>query len=120
MRWARRYGPPGEHLLSPKDLCTIDILPELIEAGVSSLKIEGRMKSPAYVAVVVGTYRQALDRAYEAPENYAATSAEKTQLAEAFSRGFTTAYMEGERGNDMMSYTRPNNRGGADRSRFRT
>ncbi|NTU88437.1 MAG: U32 family peptidase [Actinobacteria bacterium] len=102
---------PGEHLLSPKDLCTIDILPELIEAGVSSLKIEGRMKSPAYVAVVVGTYRQALDRAYEAPEDYAATPAEKTQLAEAFSRGFTTAYMEGERGNDMMSYTRPNNRG---------
>ena len=51
---------PGEHLLTPKDLCTIDVLPELIEAGATSLKIEGRMKSPEYVKSVVGVYRQVL------------------------------------------------------------
>ena len=54
-------GEAGEYLLSPKDLNTIDLLPELIEAGVDSLKIEGRMKRPEYVAVVVDTYRRAVD-----------------------------------------------------------
>lgn len=101
----------GEHLLSPKDLSTIDILPDLIESGVTSLKVEGRMKSPEYVGLVVGTYRKALDRALKDPANYRATQEERDILTEAFSRGFTTAYMQGERGNDMMSYQRPNNRG---------
>jgi putative protease len=54
----------GSYLLSPRDLNTIDIIPELIEAGVASLKIEGRMKRPEYVATVVGTYRQAIDTFY--------------------------------------------------------
>ena len=107
---------PGEHLLSPKDLCTIDLLPELIEAGVTSLKIEGRMKSPDYVKSVVGVYRKVLDRAlaFEAGDreiNPRSTEEEQQVLSEAFSRGFTTAYLEGKRGNEIMSYGRPNNRG---------
>ena len=53
---------PGEHLLSPQDLCAIDLLPELVEAGVTSFKIEGRMKSPEYVFAVTQTYRAVLDR----------------------------------------------------------
>lgn len=112
----------GEHLLSPQDLCTIDLLPELVRAGVASLKIEGRMKSPEYVLAVTQVYRQVLDRVLaardEASKNGAeswsaqpATEDEHRQLAEAFSRGFTTAYLEGNRGNDIMSYGRPNNRG---------
>ena len=52
----------GKFLLSPKDLNTIDLLPDLVAAGVSSLKIEGRMKKPEYVATVVRTYRSVLDR----------------------------------------------------------
>ena len=52
---------PGDHLLSPKDLCALDKLDELVAAGVSSLKIEGRMKSPEYVFAVVSVYREALD-----------------------------------------------------------
>lgn len=113
---------PGEHLLSPQDLCTIDLLPELVRAGVASLKIEGRMKSPEYVLAVTQVYRQVLDRVLaardEASKNGSeswsaqpATEDEHRQLAEAFSRGFTTAYLEGNRGNDIMSYGRPNNRG---------
>ncbi len=102
---------PGEHLLSTKDLCTVDILPQLIDAQVASLKVEGRMKSPEYVSIVCGVYRSCIDRAWEDPESYQVTDDEHTRLAEAFSRGFTTAYLEGERGNAMMSYTRPNNRG---------
>jgi putative protease len=102
---------PGAHLLSPRDLAAIGLLPDLLAAGVSSLKIEGRMKSAEYVAVVTGVYRQALDRALEDPEAFRARDGELEVLAEAFSRGFSGAYLEGERGNAMMSYQRPNNRG---------
>jgi U32 family peptidase len=103
----------GEHLLSPRDLCSIDLLPELVGAGVSSLKIEGRMKSADYVYSVVSVYRAVLDRVLAAGSERpsAATDAERAQLAEAFSRGFTTAYLTNERGNEIMSYGRPNNRG---------
>lgn len=107
----------GEHLLSPQDLCAVDLLPDLLDAGVSSLKIEGRMKSPEYVFAVVKAYRAVLDRvkqqraADESGERVRATDEERRVLAEAFSRGFTTAYLEGKRGNDVMSYGRPNNRG---------
>ncbi len=106
----------GDHLLSPKDLCSVDLLPQLVEAGVSSLKIEGRMKSPEYVSAVVGVYRQVLDRVLAASGSKSSTAAAPTDeerhiLSEAFSRGFTTAYLEGKSGNDIMSYGRPNNRG---------
>ena len=107
---------PGDHLLSPRDLCAIDLLPDLVEAGVASFKIEGRMKSPEYVHAVTKAYRAVLDRALDArvgggQERVRARDEERQALAEAFSRGFTTAYLEGARGNDVMSYGRPNNRG---------
>ena len=105
---------PGEHLLSPKDLCAIDLLPQLLAAGVASFKIEGRMKSADYVRTVVSVYRRALDAALEAAEGgsaYEVPERDKHELAEAFSRGFTTAYLTHERGNSIMSYGRPNNRG---------
>ena len=115
---------PGEHLLSPKDLCTANLIPELLHVGVASLKIEGRMKSPEYVQAVVGVYRAVIDRveaaidrdgidsvvASDAPE-LRASEEEMNVLSEAFSRGFTTAYLKGKRGNEIMSYGRPNNRG---------
>lgn len=102
---------PGPHLLSPKDLCSIDTIPELVASGVAALKIEGRMKDPEYVALVTGVYRAALDRFAAAPDSFAVTSAERSVLQEAFSRGFSPAYLEDIRDNSMMSYTRPNNRG---------
>lgn len=106
-------GSPTEHLLSPKDLCSIDVLPELVETGVSSLKIEGRMKSPEYVMSVVSVYRSVLDRlaVSMAPTVSFVTEEERTRLGSVFSRGFTTAYLTGDRGNEIMSYKRPNNRG---------
>lgn len=115
---------PGEHLLSPKDLCTANLIPELLQAGVASLKIEGRMKSPEYVQAVVGVYRAVIDRveaaiARDGIDSVVASDAlelraseeEMNVLSEAFSRGFTTAYLKGKRGNEIMSYGRPNNRG---------
>ncbi|MCD8316101.1 MAG: U32 family peptidase, partial [Eggerthellaceae bacterium] len=107
----------GDHLLSPKDLCSVDVLEDLIDAGVASLKIEGRMKSPEYVYEVVSVYRSVIDRIYAQRHDRTtgrgirATGEEKDRLAQAFSRGFTRAYLDGKRSNDIMSYARPNNRG---------
>lgn len=111
---------PGEHLLSPKDLRAIELLPSLVAANVASFKIEGRMKSPEYVFSVTSVYRRALDEVLASRASgdgaselsrYRVADEDAQVLAEAFSRGFTTAYLEGERGNGIMSYGRPNNRG---------
>jgi putative protease len=102
---------PGRYLLSPKDLAGVELLPGLIEAGVDALKIEGRMKSPEYVASVVSVYRAALDRALADPTAYEVLPAETERLEEAFNRGFTRGYLADIRDDAMMSYTRPNNRG---------
>lgn len=107
---------PGDRLLSPKDLCTIDILEKLVETGVDSLKIEGRMKSPEYVFAVTSTYRAVIERYAEAfdekrEQATGATEEERRTLSEAFSRGFTEGYLVHKRGNEIMGYGRPNNRG---------
>lgn len=94
----------GEYLLSPKDLNTLEILPRLVEAGVDSLKIEGRMKRAEYVATVVKVYRAALDKNFS-------TAEDKRALAQIFNRDFTTAYLEKNPGKDLISVNRPNNRG---------
>lgn len=107
----RRLPTEGDHLLSPKDLCSLEHLPALAAAGVAAIKLEGRMKSAEYVAVTTATYRAALDRLADDPESFSVTEEEMSQLAEVFSRGFTPAYLVGRRDNDMMGYTRPNNRG---------
>ncbi|MBE0476938.1 MAG: U32 family peptidase [Coriobacteriia bacterium] len=101
----------GRYLLSPKDLAGISVLPSLVATGVSALKIEGRMKSPEYVALVTGVYRAAIDRAVADPEGFEVTAAEWEALEEAFSRGFTQGYLTGVRDERMMSRSRPNNRG---------
>jgi len=105
------HAVPGRYLLSAKDAAAIDHLPALLDAGVSSLKIEGRMKSPEYVAIVTSIYRAALDRATADPAAFEVSAAEWELLEEAFNRGFTDAYLTGRRGAELMSYTRPNNRG---------
>lgn len=99
----------GQYLLSPKDLNTLEILPQLIDAGVTSYKIEGRMKRPEYVAVVVDAYRRAID-SYLAG-NYNVPQQDFENIEQIFNRDFTTAYMVSSPGRTMMSDRRPNNRG---------
>lgn len=99
----------GQYLLSPKDLNTIEIIPELIRAGVTSFKIEGRMKRPEYVAIVVEAYRRAIDSFYE--NNFQVPEADKRNLTQIFNRDFTTAYLKERPGKTMISDKRPNNRG---------
>lgn len=98
------------HLLSPKDICTLENIQEIIESGTASLKIEGRMKKPEYVAGVVSIYRKAIDSVYNNSKfDYAA---EIKKLKQLFNReGFSKAYMFGNVGRDMMSYSFPKNTG---------
>lgn len=99
----------GQYLLSPKDMNTLSVLPELIEAGVTSYKIEGRMKRPEYVAVVVDAYRRAMD-SYLAGD-YHVPQEDLDNIEQIFNRDFTTAYLTNRPGREMMSDRRPNNRG---------
>lgn len=94
------------HLLSPKDLCYLPALGKLAEANVTSLKIEGRMKRPEYVATVVRIYREALDNLSQGKP----LPSDK-ELLQIFNRGFTTGYLFQNPGPGLMSYKRPNNRG---------
>jgi putative protease len=80
------------YLLSSKDLCLIEYLPEILASGVVSLKIEGRMKSSYYVAVVTRTYRQALDALLQQPESYRFRHQWIDELKTISNRGYTTGF----------------------------
>lgn len=102
----------GEHLLSPKDLNLAEELAELKKIGVRSLKIEGRMKRPEYVATVVRLYRQALSRIGDQMDHGPLlTEEEHQELLQVFNRDFTSGYFRENLGAELMSYNRPNNRG---------
>ncbi len=99
------------HLLSPKDLCLIDDLGLLMEAGVTSFKIEGRMKSPEYVAVVTKIYRKYMDE-YLLKGGYHVSSEDREALKQIFNRGgFTRGYLNGNPGRKLMSQVIPKNQG---------
>lgn len=100
----------GNYLLSPRDLNLSEHVPDLIRAGISSFKIEGRMKRPEYVATVVRVYRDLIDRA-AGRGDFTVAPEEARDLAQIFNRGFTTGYFYGRPGRELMSYKRPNNRG---------
>ena len=99
--------------LSPKDICTLEILPEIIEAGVFSLKIEGRMKRAEYAAGVVHIYRKYLDHyLVHGKKGYTVLAEDKQMLMELYNRGgFTTGYYERYNGKEMISVERANHYG---------
>ena len=100
----------NQYLLSPKDLNLSPRLLDLINAGVDSIKIEGRMKRPEYVAVVTRIYRDILDRLSTDP-TAGATPDEMRRLEVIFNRGFTKGYLNGDPGIKLMSMDAPGNRG---------
>ena len=103
-------GNEGYHL-SPKDLCAIDQLGALMEAGVSSFKIEGRMKSAEYVATVTRIYRKYLDLALRG-KTYTVDAKDKEDLLQAFNRGgFTQGYLLGQPGQKLLSGRIPKHQG---------
>lgn len=97
-----------DYLLSPKDMCLINDIPKLIEAGVSSFKIEGRLKSSAYVGYVTSMYRKAID-AYYNNEKFVLTNEETDNLKVLFNRNFTNDYLFNR--NDLFGQVTPNHLG---------
>ncbi|WP_302558489.1 peptidase U32 family protein [Holdemania filiformis] len=101
---------PGEYLLSPMDLNTLDQVEELIRSGATSFKIEGRMKRPEYVGAVVRAYREKID-AVLAGRQLASEEGEQIRLKKLFNRGFTTGYLFHQSGPALMNPLRPNHVG---------
>ncbi|MDK2974109.1 MAG: family peptidase [Methanofollis sp.] len=115
---ADRYGRPtdlrpvegaGPYPLSTQDICLYPILDRVAAAPVAALKIEGRMKSPVYVAVVTAIYRRALDAV--AAGRFVPSAEDELDLALAFNRGFTAGYLAGVRHRGVIGPDRPDNRG---------
>lgn len=101
----------GDRLLCPRDYLGIAHLPELVDAGVASLKIEGRMKNPDYVFNVVRVWRRALDMLCDGTWDPGAVEELERELGRSFNRGFTDAYLRGRSGAELMSFERAINQG---------
>ena len=103
-------GFDEKHILSLKDLNAIDDLEEIIDAGVVSLKIEGRMKKPEYVATIIDQYRKKIDR-LEQDDDSETSVEDKEKMAQMFNRGFTKGFLKEDFGRDIVTLDKPNNRG---------
>lgn len=93
----------GTYFMSSRDLCLIEYLPQLIDAGVTSLKIEGRMKSLHYVATVVKSYRQAIDRYFANPDAYTFDQSLLDEISKVSHRDYTTGFIFGRPGIEAQS-----------------
>ena len=99
------------YLLSPRDLCSLEYIPDLIKAGVTSFKIEGRMKTPEYVAVVTSIYRKYIDLALS-DKDYKVDKEDIKRLMQVFNRGgFSTGNLNDEENLNYVYKEKPNNMG---------
>ena len=99
------------YLISPRDLCALDFIPSLIDAGVKCFKIEGRLKSPEYVAIVTKIYRKYIDL-YESGKEYKVDENDITQLKQAFNRGgFSSGHLSTKANHDLIFKEKPSNMG---------
>ena len=90
------------YLLSKKDICTLEMLPEIIGAGIKALKIEGRMKSSEYVSIVVRTYRKYIDLYYRDPKNYSVREEDIYKINQIFSRQLCSGYYKNSSAQNIM------------------
>ena len=93
----------GTYIFSSKDLCLINEIPEIIDMGVNSLKIEGRLKTEYYLASVINTYRTAIDDYFNNPNEYDYTKYLK-ELEKTKTRGLTTFYFNDRNNKDFQEY----------------
>lgn len=99
------------YLLSTKDVCGLDFIPQLIKAGVKCFKIEGRMKTPEYVAIVTSIYKKYINLALS-NEPYVIDYADRKMLMQVFNRGgFSSGHLANEYNTDLVYPKKPNNRG---------
>ncbi|MGL6199899.1 MAG: DUF3656 domain-containing U32 family peptidase [Lachnospiraceae bacterium] len=108
-----QVGKETFYLMSLKDICTLEHVPALIEAGITSFKIEGRMKKPEYVAAVTSMYRKYVDLYFEeGSEKYTVEQKDIEMLLDVYNRGgFHTGYLNQHNGQNMVADKRPNHAG---------
>ena len=94
----------GTYVFNSKDLCMIEHIPEMIESGIASAKIEGRMKTIFYVATIVRVYREAIDAYYADPENYKFKPEWLEELTKVSNRHFTTGFFLGKTDENSQNY----------------
>jgi putative protease len=94
----------GKYLLSAKDLCMIEHIPELIEAGIDAFKVEGRLRNPGYTATVAECYRQAIDSFNKGTYDMKTILSLKDRMALEYNRGFSTGFYFGHPGPDSLAY----------------
>ena len=100
------------YLLSPRDMCGLEYIPELINAGVCSFKIEGRMKNPEYVAIVTRIYRKYIDMFLNCSDDYKIAPEDRKNLLQVFNRGeFSTGHLSSDSNKDLIFKEKPNNIG---------
>ena len=95
----------GTFIFNSKDLCTIRHIPELIQSGITSFKIEGRVKTAYYVATVVGAYRREIDRYLADPEGYTFNEEEYEELCKVSHRAYSTGFYFGKPNEEGQVYT---------------
>lgn len=95
----------GTFIFNSKDLCMIEHIPELVQSGISSLKIEGRVKTSYYVATVIGAYRREIDRYFDNPENYKFNPEELEELCKVSHRPYTTGFYYQKPDSQTQVYT---------------
>ncbi len=95
----------GSFIFNSKDLCMIQHIPELVEAGISSLKIEGRVKTSFYVATVIGAYRREIDRYFDNPLTYKFNEEELLELCKVSHRPYYTGFYFGRPSEEAQVYT---------------
>ena len=107
------FDEKKKYYLSPKDICTLEIIPDLIEAGIDSFKIEGRMKKPEYVAGVTSLYRKYTDIYLDTGgKDFHILPEDREMLMDLYNRGgSSTGYFQMRNGREMMSLDRPNHAG---------
>ena len=102
---------PNSYILSPKDINTLTIIPELVEAKITSFKIEGRMKNPEYVGLITYLYKKYLDL-YLSGKDYKVNEKDLEKAMRIYNRGgFSKGYYHIQNGKDMISINRPNHQG---------
>ena len=107
------FNDERKYYLSPKDICTLELIPDLIEAGIDSFKIEGRMKKPAYVAGVTSLYRKYTDLYLRSGRSgFHVLPEDREMLMDLYNRGGSSSgYYKTRNGKEMMSLNRPNHAG---------
>lgn len=95
----------GTFIFNSKDLCMIEHIPQLIDSGITSFKIEGRVKNELYVATVVKAYRQAIDAYFENPENYTPDKEILNELEKVSHREYTSGFYFGKPTDEQQLYT---------------